>query len=622
MVDICLFQKHFCLGLIFHSNRNYSLTEITLYMKNKILSYTLGIGLLVGFGTACGDKFLTKEPQGQYSPSSLQTPDGVEGLLIGAYAMLDGTGLNGQAAWENEITNWVFGGIPSDDAYKGTDAGDQPEQSFIEKYAFQATNGHIKNKWRGLYKGIARTNDALNSLASVTSGISEARRAQITAEARFLRGIFHFEAKKMWKTIPYIDEKTYNVNDLSSTLVPNDKDVWPNIEADFKAAMDVLPETQAQVGRPTKWAAMAFLAKAYMYQGWDIATGTAKPDKLQAAKALLEQIIASGKYRLTDNYYDNFSVAGRNNAESIFEVQYAVSAATGDAATQGVGLAHPYASPWGCCGFYQPSQNLVNAFKTDGQGLPLLDTFNDVDVKNDQGVKLTDPFEPYTGNLDPRLDHTVGRRGILFLDFKIHNSDFIRDQTYAGPYSPKKHIAEKAGFGVTGWGNLSNNNYRIMRYSMVLLWLAECEVELGNLEKARALVNQIRTRAANPAGFVKKAVQGATRDAYTVLNEPAANYVIKTYDSPWTDQATARKAVRFETRLEFAMEGHRFFDLVRWGIAAETLNKYTAVEGNKRTYLKEAVFTKGKNEFYPIPQEAIDRSSKEGKPTLVQDPAY
>lgn len=597
-------------------------------MKRKnIIKLCLSAGLVVGIATACSDEFLTREPQGQYSPSSLQTAKGVEGILVGAYAMIDGQGLDGQDAWNNDIQSWVFGGIASDDAYKGTDAGDQPEQSFIEKWDFQPTNNHIKNKWRGLFKGVARSNDVINTLKNVKD-IGDDRRKQIVAEARFLRGLFHFEAKKMWKNIPYIDENIYNLNDLESTKVPNDKDAWPFIEADFKAAMDALPATQAQVGRPTKWAAMAFLAKAYMYQGWNISTGAANTAKLQAAKALLDQIVASGKFKLMDNFRDNHDANTRNNAESIFEIQYASSSASGDAADAGVGLAHPYTSPWGCCGFYQPSQNLVNAYKTDANGLPLLDSFNDSDVKNDQGVDLDAAYTPYEGMLDPRLDHTVGRRGILFIDYKIHNRDFIRDQTYAGPYSPKKHIPSKAFTGVNGWANLTSNNYRIMRYSMILLWLAECEVELGNLERARDLVNQIRARAANPAGFVQKATQGATRDAYTLVFDskgapvPAANYNVKPYASAWSNQATARKAVRFETRLEFAMEGHRFFDLVRWGIAAETLNAYNAVESTKRVYKKGGVFVKGKHEFFPIPQEAIDRSEKDGKPTLTQDPSY
>ncbi len=591
-------------------------------MKTNLIKYGLTLGLATLLVTACNDEFLTRDPQGQYSPTALKTANGVEGILLGAYAMIDGTGLDGQDPWMNDIQSWVFGGIASDDAYKGTDAGDQPEESFIEKYDFQATNTHIRNKWRGLYKGVARTNDVLNTLKEVKD-ISDARRKQVEAEARFIRGLFHFEAQKMWKFVPYIDDNIFNINDLESTKVPNDKKIWAQIEADFSAAMGVLPESQAQVGRPTKWAAMAFLAKAYMYQGWDVSTGAANVAKLTAAKALLDQIVNSGKFRLVPKYEDNFLIATRNNAESIFEVQYAVSSAADGAGSQGVGLAHPYIDPWGCCGFYQPSQNLVNAFKTDANGLPLLDTFNDVDVKNDQGLRYADPFVPFTGNLDPRLDHTVGRRGILFKDFKIHGSDFIRDQTYAGPYSPKKHIAEKAGFGVAGWGNLSANNYRIMRYSMVLLWLAECEVELGNLDKARTLINQVRTRAANPVGFVKKAVQGpASRDDYTVLNEPAANYVIKTYDTPFASQAIARKAARFENRLEFGMEGHRFFDLQRWGVAADVLNQYLAKESLKRVYLKGATFTKGKNEFFPVPQEAIDRSYTGGTPTLKQDPSY
>ena len=591
----------------------------TIHKKITLSVITLASMLVLD---GCKDTFLTRPPQGQYSPASLTNSKGIEGILIGAYGMIDGEGIGGQAPWENEVQNWVFGGIPSDDAYKGTDAGDQPEQSFIERYDFQATNGHIKNKWRGLYEGVARTNNVLDNLANVKD-ITDTRRKQIEAEAKFLRGYFHFEARKIFRYAPYIDDKVYDIADPASTKVPNDKEIWPNIEADFMAAAAGLPETQAEPGRPTKSAAQAHLAKAYMFQGFDVATGAPNAAKLQAAKTVLDQIVASGKYKLIDNFSQNFDTDTRNNAESVFEVQYAKSASDDGAATRGMGLAHPYASPWGCCGFYQPSQNLVNAYKTDANGLPLLDTFNDVDVKNDQGVAQDAAYTPETGRLDPRLDWTVGRRGILFKDFKIHNSDFIRDQTYAGPYSPKKHVASKNNtlIGV-GWTNLTANNYRMIRYATVLLWLAEAEVEVGSLERARALVNQVRTRAANPTDWVKRATQGATRDDYTVTAAPAANYVIRNYVAAWTDKAVARKAVRHETRLEFAMEGHRFFDLVRWGIAADVLNAYTAVEGNKRTYKKGVRFTKGKNEYYPIPQEAIDNSSKAGVPTLTQNPAY
>lgn len=566
---------------------------------------------------ACKDDFLERQPQGRFTPEVLANAKGIDALLVGAYALLDGIGTDGLTPWHGAVSNWVFGGIPSDDAYKGTDAGDQPEQTFIETFQWQSDNTHLLGKWRVLYDGVARTNEVLQTLA-LAKDISDAQKKQVQAEARFLRGHYHFEAKKMWNMIPYIDEKIYDPSNPNSAKVPNDKDVWPNIEADFKFAVENLPESQSQKGRPTKYAAMAYLAKTYMFQAFP--NGKANTAKITAAKALLDQIIASGKYSLAPEFTDNFTVENRNNSESLFEVQYSLTSTADGPGNHGDGLAYPYTDPWGCCGFYQPSQNLVNSYKTQN-GLPLLEGFNATDVKNDQGVGLNDPYTPYSGELDPRLDHTVGRRGILYLDFKIHNRDFIRDQNYAGPYSPKKHVATSANTGVSGWRNLNANNFRLIRYSHVLLWAAECEVELGNLEKAREYVNLVRRRAANPEGFVKKAVQGANRNQYTLLDEPAANYNVKEYGS-FANQDMGRQAVRFEHRLEFAMEGHRFFDLVRWGIAAETINGYLNKEKEKRSYLIGAQFIKGKHEYYPLPLAEINNSALDGQPTLKQNPGY
>ncbi|MEH6511871.1 RagB/SusD family nutrient uptake outer membrane protein [Maribacter arcticus] len=584
-------------------------------MKTRNLIFTACLTALV-FITGCSDEYLTRDPQGSFSESDVATSDGVEGLLIGAYTMVPGGGLEGQT-WHNDIHSWVFN-IASDDALKGTDAGDQPEQSFIEAYDFQSFNIHIRDKWRGLYKGVAATNIVLTTLAEVED-ISDERRAQITGEARFLRGLFHMEARKMWRNPTYISDEVFSLNDLESTKVPNDREIWPLIEADFAAAAAVLPSTQGDVGRPTSWAAKAFLGKAKIYQGF-AANGTPNTAKMGEAKVIFDDIINNGPFQLMDKFEDNFKVATRNNTESIFEVQYAVSSASGDAANRGIGLAHPYTDPWGCCGFYQASQNLVNAYKTEN-GLPMLDTFNATNVSSDTDATTT--LSTYTGTLDPRLDHSVGRPGILYKGFKIYQTDFVRDLSYAGPYFSMKHVAEPEAFGQGGWGNLSANNYRIMRLDMIYLWLAEAEVELGDLERARELVNLIRTRAANPEGFVPLATQGTDRNDFTIEEgTPAANYDIATYDAAWTDPVTARKAVRFETRLEFALEGHRFFDLQRWGIAAETLNAYIASESQQRIYLQGRSFVAGKNEFFPIPIEAIDRSSIEGQPTITQDPAY
>jgi starch-binding outer membrane protein, SusD/RagB family len=503
----------------------------------------------------------------------------------------------------------VFGSVASDDAYKGTIAGDQPPISLIEQTNIASDNIYFRGKWRGMYDGIARANDVLQMLPKVTD-ISETEKSTIAAEAKFLRGHYHFELKKMFNFVPYIDDVTYDPNNLESTKLSNTEDIWPKIEADLQAAYDVLPVKQAQVGRASKWAAGATLAKAYLFQ-----------KKYAEAKTLLEAIVASGQYKLVDRYHDNFKATTNNNAESIFEVQYSVNdgAPGGENGNIGSTLNYPYGGGGvtTCCGFFQPSQNLVNAFKTDASGLPMLDSFNASDVTNDQGIESTASFTPYAGTVDPRLDWTVGRRGIPYLDWGVHpGKAYIRDQAYGGPYSPKKHVMYRSDVGTNTFaGNprLNANNYRMIRYSHVLLWLAEIEVESpsGNLETARGYVNQIRRRAANPDGFVK-----------TSAGAPAANYLISEYPGPWTDRDFARKAVQFEQRLEFAMEGHRRFDLVRWGIADQVLNAYYTVEGNKRSYLKGVQFVKGKHEYFPIPLQEILNSQVNGQPTLNQNPGY
>ncbi|MDB5240025.1 MAG: carbohydrate-binding protein SusD [Spirosoma sp.] len=559
--------------------------------------------------TSCSDKFLDVQPKAALAVTTLQNKTGVNALLIGAYSLLDGwaTAEGAYRSYNVGADNWVYGSVASDDAYKGTIAGDQPNISLIEQGNIQSDNIYFRGKWRGMYDGIARTNDVLQAMA-VAKDMTDAEKQQVNAEARFLRGHYHFELKKMFNMVPYIDEKIYNPNDLESTKVPNNVDIWPNIVADLKAAYDVLPVKQTQVGRPTKWAAAATLAKAYLFQ-----------KKYAEAKPLLEAIVASGRYKLMDRYHDNFKAVTNNNAESIFEVQYSVNdgASGGENGNIGSTLNYPYGGGGvtTCCGFFQPSQNLVNAFKTDANGLPLIDTFNASDVTSDQGIEATAPFTPYAGPLDPRLDWTVGRRGIPYLDWGVHpGKPYVRDQSYGGPFSPKKHVMYKSDVGTNTFaGNprLNANNYRMIRYDHVLLWLAEIEVEIGDLNKARDYVNQIRRRAANPDGFVKTA-DGA----------PAANYVIKEYSTPWTDQAAARKAVQFEERLELGMEGHRRFDLLRWGIAEQTLNTYYATESKKRPYLNGVQFIKGRHEYFPIPLQEIFNSKKDGKETLTQNPGY
>jgi len=577
-------------------------------MKNLKTLFVASFAIFA-FTVACDDEFLTKEPQASLSGPALANADGVEGKLISAYSTLSGYGMDGGGTWYYSTWAWIFGSISSDDALKGTDAGDQPEHSFIETYDFNTFNVHNRDKWRSGYWGAARANDVILSAEEVED-LTATRKAEIIAEAKFIRGWQHFEMQKMYRTPKYVGSENFSLDNLDASKVPNTGKIWSQIEQDFSDAASALPATQGQIGRATSWAAKAYLAKAKIYQSdW------------AGAEPILMDIINNGPFELVEKFEDNYLVATRNNKESIFEVQYAVSSADAAASNAEIGLAHPYIAPWGCCGFLQAPQDLVDFFQTDANGLPLLDeSWKTNHITNPTGDNIGQPIgDP---SVDPRLDHTVGRPGILYKNHHIMQVDYIRDLTYAGPYFSKKHVAEPEGFGVGGWGNLSANNLRIMRLGHVILWAAEAKVELGKLEEARALVNRLRARAANPDGFVPGATQGATRPEYTLTGSPGANYNVGEYTAAWTSQATARTAVRYETRLETAMEGNRFFDLQRWGIQNEVLNDYLARESKYRIYLQGKQFTSPKNEFYPIPTYAIDRSYLDGEPTLTQDPNY
>ena len=579
----------------------------------------------VGLNFSCSDSFFEIAPQGAANLTSLSNKNGVNALLVGAYSLLDGVG-SGNTGRTSTSSNYVFGGITSGDAVKGTDAGDQPEQTYIEQFNWLSDNSYFLGKWWGMYDGVARANEAMLLAQSAdVKDMTDAEKAQVVAEAKFLRGHFHFEAKKMWNKVPYISETVYKREDPNSTKIPNTADIWANIEKDFSDAAAVLPATQSQKGRATKWAAMTYLAKAYMFQ-----------KKFAAAKTILEDVYKNSGKRLVPNFHDNFRTTGNNNAESIFEVQFSVNdGSTGNNGNAGDNLNWPYSasSPGrGCCGFYLPSQNLVNAFKTTADGLPMIgdkkdgtaDTYNTVDLPNDQGLSSSATFNlDKSIPVDPRLDWTVGRRGVNFLDWgQMPGATWIRDQGYSGPYIGKKwmyYLAEEGSTTHSTNRRAVNNNFRMLKFSSVVLWLAECEAELGNLAAAETYVNMIRTRAKT----------GSVQDAsvnYVVNPYPAGTFAAKGKDY-------SLNAIYMENRLEFAMEGHRFFDLVRWGIAAPYLNKYLAEESkngtdmsgrtyNKRVYLVGRTFSAGKNDYFPLPNDEILNSQLDGKPTLTQNPGY
>ncbi|GAA3516516.1 RagB/SusD family nutrient uptake outer membrane protein [Aquimarina addita] len=564
------------------------------------------IKLFVLFGVlaSCSDE-LDVPQQGSISADAIVFDAAwINTQIVAAYGILDGN-LDNTDVWRAAASNWIYGEVASDNAYKGSEPGDAAPINNVEKYTPLSTSAYLDYKWRAVFEGIARCNSALIAIEKglLTEDLNEEDATVLQAEARFLRGHFHFEAKKMWNNIPFIDETV-------TESQPNvDIDSWSRIEEDFAFAAANLGENAADMGRVNSWTAKSYLAKIHMYQS-DFA----------AAKPILNDVINNGPYALNAFYSDNFNFETSNSAESVFAVQHAADdeSSNGSTGNWGEALNFPQTSDIGsgCCGFFQPSQNLVNAFKTDADGLPLLDTFNDVDVTNDQGISSDDPFTPYTGNLDPRLDWTVGRRGIDFQGWDVHPGQrWIRDPNNGGPYLQKKTVYRKSQAGTanstSAWTlSVSAININIIRYSEVLLWAAEVAAEESDLATALIYVNQVRNRASNPDDFVKEInrIVDPETNAVTleVLETPAANYVIEEYPS-FPDKEYALKAINFERRIELAMEGHRFFDLVRQGRAQSELNTYLSVESTKRVHLSGASFGAG-DEYYPIPQTAIDLS--------------
>jgi hypothetical protein len=578
-------------------------------MKTKVLLIITAIaGTTMVSG--CKKKFLELSPQGVYDLASLSNKKGVDGLLINAYATLDGR----QDQQNGGASNWLWGSIRGGDAYKGTEFSDMNDANPVMRFEILPSNGQLTNKWTGIWDGVGGANAVLTVLP-LAKDISPADAKQIEAEAKFIRGFMHFEAKKGFNNVPFIDEKVIDFKVPNTDAGGAFINIWPQIEADLKFGYDNLDEKRPNKGRVNKWAAAAYLAKAYMFQ-----------NKFTEAKTLFDAIILNGKnsegvkYDLTPNFHSNFRVTSENNSETVFSIQ----ASYGDGANTNGNydntLNYPHGGdatkdkPGACCGFFQPSQNLVNSFKT-ASGLPELDTYNNTDVTSDENFTSAQAFTPYAGPLDPRLDWTVGRRGIPYYDWGLHpGRDWIRVVSYGGPYSPKKNTYYKADIGTlagtVGWGFANNSlNFTPMRFADVLLMAAEAEIEVGSLTTALTYINKIRTRAAN-----SPVLNGAS---------PAATYNVANYTS-LVDKVTARKIVRFERKLELAMEGHRFFDLVRWGIADVVLNgEYFAKENVRRSSaLAGSVFTKGKHEYLPIPEFAITRSIKEGKETLKQNPGY
>ncbi len=581
---------------------------------------------------SCSKDYLERPPIGSITDATLTTKAGINAVLIGAYSLLDGVG-NGNTKdniWTGNTSPWNpwLGCVGSDDSRKGGGYGSQTERGEIENYKYTSQNPILNDEWKNNYAGVQRANEVIRLLNGVRENqYTEEEALQVRAEARFLRGVYHMEAAKIWKNIPYVDE-TISFG-AGNYKVKNDVPIWPKIQEDFKFAADNLRASN-QIGRANNWAAKAFLAKAYMFDR-----------KFEEAKPVLEDVIQNGvtargvKFELIPEFGKLWQVEFENNSEAVFAIQMSVNDGTlGFNGNAMESTNYPPFYPTGGWG-NQPSFSLVNSYKTLN-GLPMLTTWNDEDLKNDMGLDLTIPFQAYTGPVDPRLDWTVGRRNLPFHDFGLYESLY----DVGGPYRTKKivHWLKDAAQTqvIDGWQQTNGNNFSMIRFADVLLWAAEVEVEIGSLDVAEDYVNIVRNRAANAAGFLKTYIDdNDPMGGFT--NTPAANYQISPYNGEFATQGKdyAREAVRFERKLELAMEGHRFFDLQRYdagqpGYMAKIMNDYIAHEratqiattGVEYLILEGATFVQGRHEVYAIPQEQIDQSREDAGVTLTQNPGH
>ena len=552
------------------------------HMKNSIFIF----GLLSCFlWVSCSDNFLDEQPVGEISPDQILRLENLEGAVISAYSILNGQMDNASSAFNSPASNWNFGDVVSDDAYKGGGGtGDQNQIHQMELFLTNPTIRDVERKWMALYEGVKRANLAMRLILESTE-MEPGTASNRLAEMRFLRGHFYFELKKIYNRIPYVDENAKTAEDyyISNTVLSNDE-LWDKIEADFTQAFGGLPETQSDPGRPTKWAAKAYLAKVYLYR-----------EDWVAAEAAADEVIAGNRYQLMLNFNEVFLPENDNGSEIIFAVQHSINDGSPSNYNGSIGdrLMPPGGPFYPQYGFLRPSQNLINAYKTNEMGLPVADNVN---PEQDQ-------------QFDPRIDHTVARPGIPYLDLGInYEASWARDLSTYGPFSPKKRmVSAKSTHYLQIWPYINSLNYYVIRYADLLLWKAEAAIQNGKLEEGRTYINLVRERAQNSRKVMN-----------LVGTSEADRYLINVYNQPFANEMQALEALRTERRLEMAHEGHRFFDLVRWGVAATVLRDYFEVEKVRRPHLSGANFVPGKNEYFPIPQNQIDL----GRGLITQNPNY
>ena len=541
-------------------------------MKTFINILMIGLAL---FSSSCSDFLEKHQPQGSLDEEQLYTPEYVDNLVISAYAVwISGEDIN------SSFSMWNYD-VRSDDAYKGgngTEDGDVFHNLEVSQ-GIMTTAWNISDMWQRLYNCISRSNAALQLLNEMDETAYPLKQQRI-AEMKFLRGHGHFLLKQLYKKIVIVNNENLTqeeYDNLSNTVYTNDEG-WQQIANDFQFAYDNLPDVQVEKGRPTRGAAAAYLAKTYLYKAYrqdnpetNEVTSINKEDLEMVVKYTDETIMRAGGYDLESDFHNNFRPEPEfeNGKESLWAMQYSMN----DGTTNGncnwsTGLIVPNIPDVtdGGCDFYKPSQNLVNAFKTDVNGHPLFDTFNNEEYDMTEDI-------------------------------------WSRSNGLYGYYvSLKQNVDPDGSYLVKGswWG--TSMNHIVLRYADVLLMRAEALIQLndGRLEEALSLINKVRNRA-------KESVNAST----SLIAGYESKYSVKIKVEPYasvSSQEEALKMLKFERRVELAMECDRFFDLVRWGEAESTLNSYYAAEAKVCTIYNNAHFTKNKNEYLPIPFAQISAS--------------
>ncbi len=595
-------------------------------MKKVLLYSAFALGTMT-MSTGCGEDFLTITPVSSTSLQTLSTPEGIDYLLTGAYSTLNNMISSAGGMGESALSNWVWGDIVGADANKGSTAGDQSDLTQLEVWAWTSSNGYIKNRWDAIYESVKRANSVISLANSMDESVLP-NKADIIAQAKFLKGFWLFDGIRIFgPAIPYVSVEDYeastdpqvsNVDESGNYIY-----IWDKAEMYLKEAAAALPATRTEgnYGRATSWQAKAVLAKLYLYWSSPYNGTTKQQDKWAECKTLLDEIIASGvdakgqKFCLADTYHELWDVATSDwSGESVFDIQYTISGtqyhtnawshqwATGNPGGMGIG-------GWG---FYQPTFEFVNNYIVDEDGLPLptaeYQALNALTMPT-----ASNPTTDLATFTDPRLDMNVGRFGVPFFDYGTPTqlNGWVRDYTNGGMYMNKKMLPKKADRGssaLSTYAVSSAINYHIIRYADILLMRAEVALHDGDLEKCRELINQIRTRAAN--GYV--AADETTNGAYTLENKitgevvegTAANYRIGIYKNKFASADEARVALEREIRLEFGMEGHRWFDIARWGKVADVLNNFAAHE--KKYLSKYANTYDSKWVCMPIPESELN----------------